>query len=543
MKRIILFRILVILILLAVLVSCIGRGTPTQSLNPTKNIVTETVIPGPTLLNGGLNSADFQKGLNYTSWQAGEYSSSESDRTISEKIKPLGVNWLAVVVTCYQDTVNSTQIECKYDSKTPTDTDVRHVVQYAHSLGIKIMFKPHVDLWSDESHLRYQITFNNEDSWIAWFASYTLFIQHYAQLAQQLGVEYFVVGTELQGTYQRDAQWRQVIQSVRQLYRGPLTYAATPGDEVTKITWWDALDAIGVDAYYSLTQSYHPTVTELVNAWQPIIVLLGEVSGRWNRPVIFTEIGYQSLAGTNQMTSKVDTSTLDLQEQANCYQAVFEALKGKSWWRGVFWWAWDTTLDQGGPQNTGYTGKNKPVEDILRAYYGGPAVPISAPTPTVQVDLSKTFDIYNGGLSQGWQDWSWSAKVRLPLMSTVQGWQKTIRVSLLSNGALSLHTNRLDTSPYGWLEFYINPGQVLNRDLTLYLNDENDKALGQQVYLNNVIYLGGSILKENQWQRVLVPLTDLSDENRTIVRINIKDSSGNGQPDFYIDKIRLLGAK
>ena len=99
------------------------------------------------------------------------------------------------------------------------------------------------------------------------------------------------------------------------------------------------------------------------------------------------------------------------------------------------------------------------------------------------------------------------------------------------------------TSPYGWLEFYINPGQNLDRDLRLYLNDENDHALEQQVYLNNVIYLGGAILKANQWQRVLVPLANLGAKNRTIVRINIKNSLGNGQPDFYIDKIRFLGTK
>jgi len=529
--------------LLVVLMGCRGTGAPSRLLTPVENIGAETVTAGLTPTFDILNSPDFQKGLNYTSWQAGEYSSSESDRTIAEKIKPLGVNWLAVVVTCYQDTIHSTQIECKYDSKSPTDEDVRHVIQYAHSLGIKIMLKPHVDLSDDTSHFRSQITFDNEDSWNAWFASYTLFIQHYARLAQELGVEYFVVGTELQGTYKREAQWRQVIQSVRQIYKGPLTYAAMTDDEISNITWWDALDAIGIDAYYSLTQSYNPTVPELVKAWQPIIVTLGELSERWNRPVIFTEIGYQSLAGTNQMSSKTDTTTLDLQEQANCYQAVFEALKGKSWWRGVFWWGWDTSLNDGGPQDTGYTGKNKPAENTLRAYYSGVTVPLPSPAPAMQIDLSKTNDVYNGGLGQGWQDWSWDASVQFPFPSDVQDWQKTIRVSLLPYGALSLHNNGLDTSPYGWLEFYINPGQDLDRDLTLFLHDENDHPLNQAVYLNNVIYLDGAILKANQWQRVLVPLADLGAENRTIVRISIKDSSGNGQPDFYIDKIRFLGAK
>ena len=530
-------------ILLVSLVGCMGTGVPARSPAPTGTVVSATVTPGPAPTRDALNSSDFQKGLNYTSWQSGGYSSAESDRTIAEKIRPLGVNWLALVVTCYQDNLQSTQIQCKYDSKTPTDADVRHVVQYAHSLGIKIMLKPHVDLWSDPTHLRYQITSKNQENWNAWFSSYTVFIQHYAALAQALGVEYFVVGTELQGTYQQESQWRQVIQTVRQIYKGPLTYAATPGDEVKNIAWWDALDAVGVDAYYSLTQSYNPTVEELVNAWQPTINMLADLSTRWNRPVIFTEIGYQSQAGTNQMSSKVNTTTLDLQEQANCYQAVFEAFKGKSWWRGVFWWAWDTTLNQGGPQNTGYTGKNKPAEKILQVYFGGAADPIPSPTALPPVDLSKSLNVYNAGLAKGWQNWSWSASVRLPFLNAVQRSQKTIRVSLLSNGALSLHNNGLNTTPYGYLEFYFNPGQDLDRELMLYLNDQNDHALSQQVYLNNVIYLSGSILKANQWQWVLVPLADLGAENRNIVRINIKDNSGNGQPDFYVDKIRFLGKK
>jgi hypothetical protein len=37
-------------------------------------------------------------------------------------------------------------------------------------------------------------------------------------------------------------------------YSGPLLYAANHGNEGS-VAWWDAVDIIGVDAYYSLDPS------------------------------------------------------------------------------------------------------------------------------------------------------------------------------------------------------------------------------------------------------------------------------------------------
>ena len=221
-------------------------------------------------------------------------------------------------------------------------------------------------------------------AWKAWFASYEEFIAHYATVAQTAHVEYFVIGTELAGTSRRSHQWRSVVKTIRKIYSGPITYASN-WDEVSNITWWDAVDSIGVDGYYPLTKSDQPTITELKIAWEPIVSELGKMSEFWDRPIILTEIGYRSLNGTNQHSFDADNSgTVDLQEQADCYQAVFEAFYGQPWWQGVFWWNWTVSPFQGGPNDDGYTANNKPAENILRLNYG--AQPRNIPNPSSLVE-------------------------------------------------------------------------------------------------------------------------------------------------------------
>jgi len=332
-----------------------------------------TVLPASATERADLPPASaFMKGVAYTAWSRTAYSSSGSNRTLSQQIKPMGVTWISLLVTCYQEKAASTQIVC--DSRkgyTPSDESLTYVIRYAHSLGMRVMLKPHVDLTNDPSQWRGSINFgSNEGAWKAWFDSYTQFITHYAALAQTAGADYFVIGTEMQGTSHRADQWRGVIKAVRAVYSGPVTYAANWGEE-ENVQWWDALDAIGVDAFNKLTEADNPTVEQLKSAWQPIAARLEQLSQKWNRPIIFTEVGYRSINGANREpweSGKV--GTVDLQEQADCYQALFETFNGKSWWRGVFWWNWEPLPDQGGAKDRGFTANNKPAEDVLRFYYG-----------------------------------------------------------------------------------------------------------------------------------------------------------------------------
>lgn len=313
-------------------------------------------------------SGSKQKGISFASWWHGDYSSPNADLALAE-LGDSGADWLSLIVTRYQDTVRSTAIIST--ANTPTDEDLAHVINRAHSLGMKVMLKPHLDLANDPSHWRGDIGagFSQAD-WAAWFTSYKAFVDHYAQLAQTYGADQFCVGTELDATQSRVAEWRSVIAGVRGLFTGPITYAANHGSEIS-ITWWDSVDFIGVDAYYPLTFRRDPSLAELKLAWLPRRAVLKTLSAYWGKPILFTEIGYRSQDGANQHPWDFQAGgTIDLQEQADLYQAALESVFSRSWFAGEYWWTWETSPAQGGPTDMGYSPHGKPAEAVLRAWYG-----------------------------------------------------------------------------------------------------------------------------------------------------------------------------
>jgi hypothetical protein len=317
----------------------------------------------------------FMKGVSYVSWWTGEYASSASDQTLSEVVVPSGANWIAVIVKCYQETVSSTNIECRTDRETATDDELRYVIRRAHGLGLKVMLKPHVELSEmvDATSGRFAINFGGDAaSWRTWFDSYARFISHYAALAQELGVEYFVVGTELGGTVIHGDEWRAIIRDVRAVYDGPLTYAALTWVETLEIDWWGELDTIGIDAYFPLSLTNRPTLAQMKLGWTLHLAFLDWLARRWHKPIIVTEVGYLSVDGTNVIPGDWShQARIDVQEQADAYQSLFEAFAGRDWWQGVFWWAISTNPNEGGANDRGYSFHNKPAEAVVRQFYGG----------------------------------------------------------------------------------------------------------------------------------------------------------------------------
>ena len=105
-----------------------------------------------------------------------------------------------------------------------TDAAVQAAIDLAHSKGLKVMLKPHVD--PRDGTNRWQINPSNR---AAWFDSYQSMMTHYAAIAQQNGVDEFSVGCELatmSGSADRGA-WLTVINAIKAIYSGPLVYAAT----------------------------------------------------------------------------------------------------------------------------------------------------------------------------------------------------------------------------------------------------------------------------------------------------------------------------
>ena len=225
-----------------------------------------------------------EKGVSYSGYWWTSYDGSAA-RTSLRELRATGATWAMVLVTVYQDDVDSTTIS-RTEPNTPTDASLTGIIAYAHKIGLKVMLKPQLDLLNDPSHWRGQIgpDFTDAD-WTAWFASYDEQIVHYAQLATDTGCQQFSVGCELDSTVVHEAAWRQVIADVRAVYKGKLTYA---DDQISSdpgaVAWWDAVDLIGQDAYPTLTTRLHPTVAQLATGWAHYYRLLCGCTGASTSP-------------------------------------------------------------------------------------------------------------------------------------------------------------------------------------------------------------------------------------------------------------------
>ena len=329
------------------------------------------------------------KGFGYAKYNQGEYDSLPSDEAL-EKMADTGANWISILVTWYQDNIDSTTIAPR-TAKTPTDAELEHVIAKAHSLGINVLLKPHVDLQYDGSRWRGQIGSNFDNAtWVEWFDSYGDFMGYYADLAEANGVEMFSVGTETEKAALREAQFEALIADVRTRFTGDLTYAANHGNE-QNIQFWDMVDVIGVDGYYNGTNKNDPTLEELKAAWTAPFISLESLAAFWNKQIIFTEIGYRSVDGANKTPWCEEArcpGLIDLDEQVDTYEALLETFHAEPWFDGLFVWAWDTDPNKSGECDQGYSPYGKPAENVLRAWFGAPAradilsVCANAPTPT-----------------------------------------------------------------------------------------------------------------------------------------------------------------
>ncbi len=285
-----------------------------------------------------------------------------------DEIAALGASHLSVPVFFLQDSVHSvTHFSRPSDGATPEQHDrvVREVIDYGHRLGLKVLLTPIVNIDRPrKAEWRGTIAPLN---WDAWFESYRGFLRHYALLAAEMDVEYLSVGTELVSSEGFTGRWREIIAEVRGIYPGQLTYSAN-WDRYDQVAFWNDLDFLGVSAYYELSESEDLTVEELVSAWQPIKGRLLRWRARWDKPLLFTEIGYMSQEGVARHPwNYVSTEPLDLEAQRRCYEAFRLAWEGEERFAGLYLWIWEP--DKLGMLDRGYNFAGKPAEGVVRDWY------------------------------------------------------------------------------------------------------------------------------------------------------------------------------
>ena len=318
----------------------------------------------------------WQKGITFTHLYGDDDNllSSRSERSMVYLRDEVHVEWIALNSFGYQRLVDSSGVRFGED---PGDDHIRHAIRQAHELGLKVMLKPHI--WLEEQsadHWRGTIAMGSEEDWKRWFANYESFIMHYARIAEAEDVELLCVGVELaKAAIEHEEDWRRIIAEVRRQYTGPLVYAANWWGEYEHLPFWDALDYIGINAFFPLSAVADPSLTDLRHNAEKIAAEIAALHQTSGKPVIFTEVGFKSTSGASvrpwEWPRQVEPA-IGLEEQAACYQAILETFWDKPWFFGMYWWKWFSDLDHGGETHPGFTPRGKPAERILSSWFREP---------------------------------------------------------------------------------------------------------------------------------------------------------------------------
>ena len=259
------------------------------------------------------------------------------------ELKSLGSNWVSIHPYARIDRNGEVRWRRQDGDSDQAPEWLRRPIEEAHRQGLKIFVKPHLAHWGSYSW-RGEIAYEDPEARERFFRTYRQWISTMARFSS--GADAFAVGTELDGTIEHEDEWRATIAAVRAEFDGPLTYAANWTD-YERIPFWDALDAIGIQAYFPLLDRSRvgerlPPQSEFDAGWRSIMARMREFSERHDKIVVFTELGYNlsSKAPYEPWDYEAKGGRYAAELQERCMRAALSAIAMEPSVVGAFLWKW-----------------------------------------------------------------------------------------------------------------------------------------------------------------------------------------------------------
>lgn len=289
--------------------------------------------------------------------------------------KAIGSN-LAVLTPSW--TYTSTN-PLRFETSTGNDPlwiDSAIMISQAKAIGLNVSifptphFPPTVDPATPASTSFWLNAPRDASWWQTWFTKYRAFAVNYADLANQTGAQSLIIGGDWvspalpNGTLPNgessnvpadaEAQWKAIIQDVRSRFKGQVFWAMpyTKSNLQTPVSFLKDVD--GIYLLWSIPLTTNPTATKadlaneagklLDNEVAPLVNLLG-------KPIILA-VSYPSAAGAATGCISTGTGTcadfsslsqpyvdnpsvsLNLQSQADIYEALLTAVNARQWISG-----------------------------------------------------------------------------------------------------------------------------------------------------------------------------------------------------------------
>ena len=341
------------------------------------------------------------KGFDYVAFYNGAYENADSLPSLAQT----GANSIETTLD-YGIDVATSQVVAD-----PNYTDslaaLGATIAQAESLGLSVMVRPLIDFLNPTEIAPYSVGDWRQDyqpnNVAAFFASYKQMIVQEAEVAQANGAQMLSIGAELDQLTgsQYLSYWTDIINSVRQVFTGALTYSAS-WNTASEVSFWSQLNYEGVDNYVPLSNAPNPTLQDLVNGWldpatqssnpgayavignESPIQYFENLAAQSGKPLLFTELGYANDSGAAADPSASGNSP-DPTLQAELYQAFFQAWtqSGSSALTGVYFWEWDpnNSTSNVGPNIDSFSPQNSPA--LAQAIAGFESVSVPAASQLV----------------------------------------------------------------------------------------------------------------------------------------------------------------
>ena len=297
------------------------------------------------------------------------YGSAKSAISI-EYINDLGSNSIAIIPYSWMpNPQQAVPLRFSDGPGSENDEGVIHAARTAQDLGMHSLLKPQIwfrGSWPGELKMR------SPKEWEQFFEYYEHWIGHYALLAEMEGIDMLCVGVEfVHASLTQEKRWRSLMQQLRKVYSGPMVYCANWGEEFEKMKFWDEFDYLGISCYYPMSKSDNPSDKELLKNFERSLDKIEAVSKKFDKPVLFTEIGYRSVSQPwKNPYAEIEGRAHSTTDQARCYRIVSKALKDENWCKGIYWWKWPSYLEHNHGQDRDYAPLGKEAEQVLKEWWG-----------------------------------------------------------------------------------------------------------------------------------------------------------------------------
>ena len=302
------------------------------------------------------------KGITFGTFAAkGSFTKEEAKSSLISLKERTGADTIILVPNALQDTAQSEEIDFSSPA-TIGDEELIEMIRFAKSLGLHVFLKPTVNC--KNGTWRAFIDFFDRDvhcepKWGKWFESYTAFQLHFARIAQKEKCEMFIAGCEMVMSERREEEWRKLIFDIRSEYDGLVSYNADKYQE-ENVKWWDCVDVISSSGYYPLSD------------WESELDRIEQTVSLYKKPFFFAEVGCMSTTGASKIPNKwLLDGKVNLKEQADWYQAMFESCEKREWISGygIWEWGWKQQKPEMAKKDRRYDIYGKPAEEVVRRFF------------------------------------------------------------------------------------------------------------------------------------------------------------------------------